>query len=433
MKKLLTFFIAVTLVYSCSTNTDSNGNSSTSVVPIEPTNLTGTIASTTQINLSWTDNSTNETGFKIERKTGTGTYTIVGTTVTDVTAFNDTGLTPSTTYIYRVYSYNAVGSSLAYSNQITITTSSIINLPTLTTTSLSLVTGSTAVSGGNITSAGISSIIARGVCWSTVSNPTIALSTKTIDGTGIGLFTSNIIGLLANTTYYVRAYATTSVGTAYGNNIPFTTENSTALNVPGPNITDFDGNVYQTVTNCNQTWMKSNLNVSRYKNGDVIPQVTNPAAWASLTTGAWCYYNNDPINGPLYGKLYNWYAVNDPRGLAPTGWHIPTINDWGTFKACLGGAGAIGVAGASMQETGTAHWQSPNTIATNLSGFTARAGGQRYETGTFDKIRDTGFWWYSTQLNLANALVRVLYSNDGNTWDGNLKKEYGLSVRCIKD
>lgn len=223
MKKFLTLLLGITIAYSCSTSSDGNGNSTTTVVPVAPSNLTGTVASTTQINLSWTDNSTNETGFKIERKTGTGTYAIVGTTATDVTTFIDTGLTPSTTYTYRVYSYNAVGSSLAYSNEFTITTSSIINLPTLTSTALSLITSSTAVSGGNISSDGGASIIARGVCWSTIANPTIALSTKTIDGSGIGLFNSNISGLMANTTYFVRAYATNSAGTSYGNELTFST------------------------------------------------------------------------------------------------------------------------------------------------------------------------------------------------------------------
>lgn len=302
----------------------------------------------------------------------------------------------------------------------------------ITTTEVTSITSSSASSGGNITNNVGVEIIERGVCWSTNPNPTINLSTKTSDGSGLGTFISNITGLNANTIYYVRAFVINSIGTSYGNEVSFTTQNSTALNVPEPNITDFDGNVYQTVKNCNQTWMKSNLKVSHYRNGDVIPQVTNPATWANLTTGAWCYYNNVSANGIVYGKLYNWYAVNDPRGLAPQGWHIPTVNDWGAFKSCLGGAGTFGVAGASMQETGTAHWPSPNTIATNLSGFTALPGGQRTQN-IFSEIGQNGYWWSSTQINLANSFVRVLKSNDGNTWDGNQSKSDGLSVRCIKD
>ena len=150
MKKILTILIGIALVYSCSTNTDSNGNTNTTVVPIAPSNLIGTVSSTTQINLSWTDHSTNESGFKIERKTGSGNYSIIGTTVTDVSIFNDTGLNPSTTYTYRVYSNNAVGNSLTYSNELTLTTTSVINLPTITTTSVSSIT-TTLPSQGEIT------------------------------------------------------------------------------------------------------------------------------------------------------------------------------------------------------------------------------------------------------------------------------------------
>jgi hypothetical protein len=194
------------------------------VVPLAPSNLIGVVASTTQINLQWVDRSTNETGFKIERKTGSGTFVVIGTNATDMTTFNDTGLTPSTTYIYRVYSYNAVGNSLTYSNELTLTTRSIITLPTLTTTTVSLITDTASVSGGTISSDGGASVTARGVCWSTSPNPTSALSTKTTAGTGIGSFENFIIGLKANTTYYIRAYATNSVGTAYGNELTFSTQ-----------------------------------------------------------------------------------------------------------------------------------------------------------------------------------------------------------------
>ena len=221
MKKIFALILGITLAYSCSTSSDGNGNSTTTVVPIAPSNLTGVVASPTQINLSWTDNSTNETGFKIERKTGTGNYAIVGTTSDDITTFSNTGLTPSTSYTYRVYSNNSVGNSLTYSNELNLTTTSLINLPTLTTGALSLITSSSAVSGGTISSDGGASITARGVCWSTSTNPTIALTTKTNDGTGTATFTSNISNLTPGTIYYVRAYATNSLGTSYGNEITF--------------------------------------------------------------------------------------------------------------------------------------------------------------------------------------------------------------------
>ena len=178
MKKILSLLTLI-LVCSCSTSSDDTGNSNTSVVPLAPTGLAANVVSPTQINLSWTDNSTNEAGFKIERRTDSANYAVVGTVNQDVLAFSDSGLTPSTTYTYRVYTYNAVGNSLTFSNELTITTTAETVLPTLTTASASSITQITASSGGIISSDGGADISARGVCWSTSSNPTIALTTRT--------------------------------------------------------------------------------------------------------------------------------------------------------------------------------------------------------------------------------------------------------------
>jgi uncharacterized protein (TIGR02145 family) len=423
MKKLITLILGITLVYSCSSSSDGNGNTNTTVVPVAPSNLIGTVASTTQINLSWTDNSTNETGFIIERKTGTGVYAIVGNTAAEIITYSDSGLTPNTTYTYRMYSNNAVGNSLTYSNELTLTT-----LPTITTTAVSAITSTSASSGGNITSDGGATITARGICWSTSANPTIALSTKTIDGTGTGAFTSTISALIANTTYYARAYATNSSETNYGNEISFTTPAS-------PTVTDIDGNIYQTVAICNQTWTTTNLNVSKYRNGDVIPQVTDPTAWAALTTGAWRYYTNDLATGAIYGKLYNWYAVVDPRGLAPTGYHIPSDTEWTTLTTCLGGDA---VAGGKMKATGTSLWLSPNSDATNSSGFTGLPGGNLDTSGTFCSIGceyrlgEYGMWWSSSEYSWGAKYFALTYVW-GDTRRGFNYKTFGFSVRCVKD
>lgn len=442
MKKILSLFVVI-IAYSCSTSTDENGNSNTTVVPLPPTALTGTVASTSQINLTWTDNSTNETGFKIERKTGTGTYEVVGTTATDITTFNNTGLTPNTTYTYRVYSYNAVGNSLSYTNEVTLTTNALLELPNLTTTAASSITQTTASSGGNISSDGGAVITARGVCWSTSANPTISLPSKTTDGTGIGAFTSNITGLTANTTYYVRAYATNSQGTAYGNEISFTTlQNSSGINIAGPSVTDIDGNTYQSVTNCGLTFTKQNLNVSKYSDGTPIPQVQDPTQWANLTTGAWCYYNNTTANGTTYGKLYNWYAVagiydaasaTNPalrKKLAPQGWHIPSDAEWTQLTDCLGGEN---IAGGKMKSTGTSLWLSPNTAATNESGFTGLPAGYRNSSGTFYSIGGYGYWWSSSEYDTSNAWDRSLDYNNGDVGRNYDNKKDGVAVRCLRD
>ena len=187
------------------------------------------------------------------------------------------------------------------------------------------------------------------------------------------------------------------------------------------------------VTIGSQDWTITNLDVTKYRNGDIIQQVTNPADWAGLTTGAWCYYANNSANGTIYGKLYNWYAVNDPRGLAPVGWHIPTNAEWTTLITTLGGGSA---AGGKMKETGLAHWQSPNTNATNSSGFTALPGGYRVSNvmmGDFYDIGAYGFWWSSSETGPAEAWRLSLSSIYGDASNYYSNKYYGFSVRCLRD
>jgi uncharacterized protein (TIGR02145 family) len=179
-----------------------------------------------------------------------------------------------------------------------------------------------------------------------------------------------------------------------------------------------------------QQWMEKNLDVVTYRNGDVIPQVTNATAWAALTTGAWCYYNNDVANGAIYGKLYNWYAVNDTRGLAPTGWHVPNDAEWTILTDKLGGAS---VAGGKMKSVGTTRWTTPNTSATNESGFTGLSGGSRDSNGVNYDVNREGFWWSSSEGGTTYAYVRELFYNygDANTYNSN--KRSGFSVRCLRD
>jgi uncharacterized protein (TIGR02145 family) len=180
-----------------------------------------------------------------------------------------------------------------------------------------------------------------------------------------------------------------------------------------------------------QQWMNENLDVVTYRNGDVIPQVTDATAWAALTTGAWCYYNNDVANGTFSGKLYNWYAVNDSRGLAPQGWHVPTDAEWTTLTNKLGGDSA---AGGKMKSVGTTGWTTPNTSATNESGFTGLPGGFRISIGLFGDIGYRGFWWSSSENDTTSyAWNRGLYYDGGNASGRYDDKRYGFSVRCLRD
>jgi len=179
-----------------------------------------------------------------------------------------------------------------------------------------------------------------------------------------------------------------------------------------------------------QYWMEKNLEVTTYRNGDPIPYVTDATAWAALTTGAWCYYNNDPANASLYGKLYNWYAVNDPRGLAPTGWHVPTDVEWTTLSTTLGGDA---VAGGKMKVAGTTRWAAPNTGADNSSGFAGLPGGNRDSNGTFINVGNFGYWWSSSEEVPTFAWSRNLYYNNGNIVRYDFNKRNGFSVRCLRD
>jgi uncharacterized protein (TIGR02145 family) len=194
----------------------------------------------------------------------------------------------------------------------------------------------------------------------------------------------------------------------------------------------------------NQIWMQKNLNITTYRNGDHIPEVKDSVEWAKLTTGAWCYYNNDPANGKIYGKLYNWYAVNDPRGLAPEGWHIPSNEEW---TAMSNGLGGDRVAGGKMKDLHSGYstpkgyiyyWLSPNVDASNTSGFNGLPGGMHsyLPAAGFDGIGKFGFWWSSTGNSsppVAYAWYRTLYNSYGVTDGKNDNGRFGFSVRCVKD
>jgi uncharacterized protein (TIGR02145 family) len=188
-----------------------------------------------------------------------------------------------------------------------------------------------------------------------------------------------------------------------------------------------------------QRWSLTNLEVVTYNNGDPIPQVTDPNEWINLTTGAWCYYDNDPANGAVYGKMYNWYAVTDPRGIAPAGWHVPSDVEWGdlcNFTDPGSGGGTIfpNTAGSALKQIGTTTWNSPNSDATNTTGFTALPGGNRYNVdGNFYNISDIGTFWTSTDISISEANVFYMTSASGDVAKINIPKIEGLYIRLIKD
>ncbi len=207
----------------------------------------------------------------------------------------------------------------------------------------------------------------------------------------------------------------------------FTTK---GYSTPGSGVTDIDGNTYTTLIFSNgQEWMGENLRTTKYANGDVISNITSGGQW-NTTSGAWCYYNNDSQFDATYGKLYNWYAASDSRNVCPSGWHLPSEYQFESLVYLLGDWAS---AGGNMKSTGTQFWSSPNTGATNYSGFSGLPGGFRESNGSFSNEGNSGLWWtaHSSSTVLAKYRNLIYNSIEARQYQGN--KNSGFSVRCVKD
>ena len=220
------------------------------------------------------------------------------------------------------------------------------------------------------------------------------------------------------------------------------------LSIANQGVTDYDGNHYNAVLIGNQIWMEENMKVTHYPNGDIIPLVTDNTAWGNLadnnTDDAYCYYNNNASGeADTYGALYTWAAAmgdnavsssanpSGVQGVCPTGWHLPSSAEWTELTNYLGG---ISVAGGKLKETGTTHWNTPNTDATNETGFSALPGGLRYySNGTFNYMGARGGWWSSTVYSSSYTWGRSVLYDDARVFFSNISKSYGYSVRCVKD
>lgn len=309
-----------------------------------------------------------------------------------------TNLNANTTYYLRAYAINSVG--VWYGNELTFTTlyGNVLFNSSVVSTGSTIAQISVAITdGGGVT------LDEKGICWGTSENPTIANSNASY-GSGTDAYYPKLTGLTANTTYYARPYAINSLGTWYGNQLSFTTSSN-------PDLTDIDGNKYLTVTIGTQTWMAENLKVTHYQNGEEIPIVTDNTLWANLSTGARCFYYNDEVNYGNYGAYYNFYAVTDSRNLCPTGWHVPSYNEWNALKNYVGN-------GASLLMGGN-------------SGINLLLSGYRREYGDYSEINFKGYYWSSTLYNAANGYNVDFYSNYWYLRQTDFKA--GQTVRCIKD
>ena len=316
-----------------------------------------------------------------------------------------------------------------YNSQLPTQTS--LCLPSITTNPPSSIGIDSVIVGGNITNDGGSSIVLRGVCYSTTPNPNMG-NMRTENGSGVGSFSTILRNLNPSTTYYVRSYAKNLQGVVvYGNEVSF----STGTPIPSfscgtSTVSDVDGNNYNTVQIGAQCWTQSNLKVSKYRNGDNIPTGLSNSAWENTTAGAYAAYDNNPGNDGLYGNLYNHYAVMNKKGLCPMGWHVPTDGEWTNLETFLGGSGGALKSTATQPTPGG--WNSPNTGATNSSGFSAEPGGWRSYSGGFHFVGFSGYWW-SSSLSGPNAWRRGLNFNHGIVNRNANDHLYGFSVRCLRD
>jgi len=370
---------------------------------------------------------------------------LTGNNITNVNA-DISGLTPGTKYHYRVSSVNSLGTTIG--NDLTFDTEQSIpiltTLPTLNKTSNSVTTG------GNITSDGGAAITSKGVCYSTTPYPTVT-NNKTINGSGTGSFISKLTCLSDQTTYYVRAYATNSIGTAYGDQLSFTTEKKTITFNPNftyGSVKDIDDNCYKTIQIGDEIWMAENLKTSRYNDGIPIPNVTDNTEWEKLlssistppyiTTGAYCWYNNDSATYEnVYGKLYNYGVVNSSK-ICPVGWHIPAGIDYLEKSFISGDCYLDSYLGGTLMETGSIHWINPySACINNETGFSAIPAGKRNSDGTFTEFGYHAYFWVTGVIGhgplVMNQKVPHSPTYCHSPTSCGILPTQGHSIRCVKD
>ena len=329
------------------------------------------------------------------------------------------------------------------------------DLPELTTTPAFDITISTAKSGGKITSDGGSPVTARGIVWSTQENPTIEENEGiTSEGVGTGEFTSELLNLVPEMQYFVRAYATNIIGTSYGNQVSFTTHAD--YTTPGDGMTDIDGNEYTTVIIGDFEVIAENLRTTKYHNGDPIPTGLSNDDWRYTSDGAYAIYSHHLIDGlgspeevvDAYGKLYNWYAVDDSRGLCPDGWEVLSDTAWtviedyvvhvhdeadednvsNLLKSCRQVNSPLG--GECDTENHPRWDQWAHHFGTDNFGFSALPAGFRSRTGGYNRVGEFGQWWTSTEESENQAWRRGFSRGTGSILRNNSTKNFGFAIRC---
>lgn len=344
-----------------------------------------------------------------------GQSPVTGNSLTGVNA-EVTGLTEGTVYHFRLKTVNSLGTT--YGNDLTFSTPG--QAPSAVTTAACCLSSGGGRLNGTVNANWVSTVVTFEYGLTEAYGMTVTATQSPVTGNILTNVSAGIYGLNPGTNYHFRVKAVNSLGTTYGEDKTFTTL-----------IVDRDGNVYQQIIIGTQVWMSSNLKTTRYNDGTLIPNITDPADWSGLSTDGYCWYNNDAVTYKnSYGALYNWYSVNTGK-LCPDGWHVPTDSEWTTLTDYLGGESN---AGGKLKETGTWHWLSPNLGATNETGFTALPGSFRDQDGSFsDNFGRNGYWWSTSESGVNNAWSRYLHYNLGSVGRGDDIKKDGFSVRCIKN
>ena len=331
-----------------------------------------------------------------------------------------TTLEPGTTYHIRVKTENSIG--ITYSDGITVTT--LGQTPTAITSPATKLFSNSTYLNGSVNANYLSTTVTFEYGTTVSLGSTISAAQNPITGKTPATVRATITGLTDGITYYFRVIAENELGVSYGDILTFVPVEAPA------SVTDIEGNVYSVVQIGDQYWMAENLKTTRYNDNTAIPNITDGAAWIALSSPGYCWYNNDAGYKDTYGALYNFYSVMTGK-LCPTGWHVPGNTEFTTFTNYLGD---INLAGGKIKETGTLHWDSPNTGATNETGFTALPAGNRNDDGTFSGIRLFEIWWTSTPYNELKPWYRSVGNTHSSVFVGNGSPNHrGFSVRCIKD
>jgi len=347
---------------------------------------------------------------------------------------NIQNLIGNTTYYLRAYATNMEGT--AYGSTMTFKTDPVV--PSISTLAVNNITVSSAKCDVKILNNGGSPITQYGICYSESPNPSLLLSTAfTTETAATDNFTHTLNSLKSNTQYYVKSYATNAVGTAYGNELEFTTSEAASSEIlfndklTYGSVSDVEGSIYKTITIGTQTWMAENLRSTTFRNGDLIP--TTATLTQDIFSEISPIYQWSLGNTDVNGRLYTWFAATDPRNVCPIGWHLPTDAEWTTLINYLGGEY---LAGDKLREIGQVHWGvngNGNWNATNKSGFTGLPAGSKESTGVYKPNSNVCVWWSSSSNKSDSGVCRQIWDNTSQVGFMNINKKYGYSIRCVQD